>query len=157
MRGGSSFGPPRFYLEKPQMNGHYQTESEIEAVVHGFESCETDKTNFPHRHHLTVAVWYLQNMSRREATERMRTALLRFVDHHGVDRRKYHETLTAFWIEMVAVEVGKMSPKATLVEKCNRVIESLQDKDLVNDYYSKERLDSNEAREMFVGPDLKSW
>ena len=139
------------------MDIHYQTESEIEAVVHGFESCETAKTNFPHRHHLTVAVWYLQNMGTRDATERMRTALLRFVDHHGVDRRKYHETLTAFWIEMVAVEVGKMSPKATLVEKCNQVIESLQDKDLVNEYYSKALLESTEAREGFVAPDLRSW
>src|SRR5215510_14257285 len=139
------------------MNGYYQSETEIEAVVRGFESCETDKTKFPHRHHLTVAVWYLQNMGTREATERMRTALLRFVDHHGVDRRKYHETLTAFWIEMVAVEVGKMSPKATLVEKCNRVIDSLEDKNLVNEYYSKALLDSQQAREVFLAPDRKSW
>jgi hypothetical protein len=139
------------------MNRYYENEVQIEAVVHGFESCQTDKTNFGHSDHLTVAVWYLESLGTGEATDRMRSALRRFVDHHGVDRRKYHETMTVFWIKMVAVEVGRMSTKATLVEKCNQVIESLQDKNLVNKYYSKAILDSDEAREAFVVPDLQSW
>ena len=66
------------------MKGFYATESEIEAVVRGFESCETDKTNFKHRDHLTVAVYYFQGADIQQATERMRSALFAFLDHHCV-------------------------------------------------------------------------
>src|SRR6185295_13705335 len=83
-----------FYLEEA-MNP-YQSEREIESVVRGFESCETGKDEFKHRHHLVVAVWYLRTLSREAAVDRMRSSLLRFLDHHGVDRKKYDETITVF-------------------------------------------------------------
>ncbi len=67
----------------------YSSESEIEEVVRGFETCVTDKAAFKHREHLTVAVRYLQTMDTQAAVDRMRVGLLRFVDHHGVPREKY--------------------------------------------------------------------
>ena len=135
----------------------YQNEAQIADVVRGFESCTTDKEAFKHQDHLTVAVWYLQDSNIQEATARLRTALLRFVDHHQVDRAKYNETITVLWLELVAGQLEKLPQSFSLVEKCNSVIESLNDSGLALKYYSSELLASNEARASFIPPDLKSW
>ena len=102
----------------------YQSEIEIENVVRGFETCTTDKTAFKHREHLTVAVWYVQTLGREAALERMRAGLLRFLDHHQVDPKKYSESITVFWIDRVVHRLSELEPEVSLVEKCNRVIEA---------------------------------
>ena len=135
----------------------YKTEAEIKAIVDGFESCGTDKAAFKHLDHLTVAVFYLQELDIDAATVRLREALLRFVDHHKVDRRKYNQTITVFWLELVNEELKKLPSSTTLVEKCNKVIESLNESGLALQYYSTELLFSDKARETFVRPDLKDW
>ena len=104
------------------MSRFYETEAEIEKVVRGFETCATAKEEFHHREHLTVAVWYLQTLSPREAVDRMRTALVRFLDHHGVDRKKYSEDVTVYWVGAIASHLEGISKDASLVDKCNQVI-----------------------------------
>jgi hypothetical protein len=138
------------------MNVPYKTQSEIEAVAKGFESCTTSKDEFPHRSHLTVAAYYLYNSTEGDATERMRTGLLRFLDHHGVGRAKYHETLTVFWIKTVSEFLAQLDVKLSLLEKTNAAVASLGDSRLVYDYYSKELLASEEARKRWVEPDLRA-
>ena len=86
----------------------YSSQDEIERVVRGFETCETDKTAFKHREHLTVGVWYLQTLDTTAAVERMRTGLLRFVDHHGVPREKYSEEVTVLWIQLIATKLAEL-------------------------------------------------
>ena len=108
------------------MSGHYRSEEEIEQVVRGFETCSTPAGDFHHRDHLTVAVWYLQTVSRVEAVERMRVALLRFLDHYGVDPAKYSEEITVFWLDAVATHLEGIKTDASLADKCNEVVESLQ-------------------------------
>ena len=103
----------------------YSSDNEIERVVRGFETCETDKTAFKHREHLTVGVWYLQTLDTTAAVERMRTALLRFVDHHGVPREKYSEAVTVYWLELIRTKLMELAPDASLVDQCNYVINSL--------------------------------
>lgn len=103
----------------------FSSESEIQDVVCGFETCKTDKTAFKHRDHITVAVWYLQTMDTYAAVERMRTGLLRFVDYHGVPREKYSEEVTIYWIELIAEKLAEVTPGTSLVDQCNHVISSL--------------------------------
>ena len=135
----------------------YQTEDQIRAIVEGFESCNTNKADFKHQDHLTVAVSYLQSLTVTEAAQRLREALLRFVDHHQVDRRKYNETITIFWLELVAEKLKGLSPSTSLIDQCNAVLDSLSNAGLPMEYYSAELLFSDQAREAFVEPDLKQW
>jgi hypothetical protein len=137
------------------MNCVYQNESEIQAVVDGFESCCT--TNFKHRDHLTVAVAYLVADGLDKASQRMRRALFTFIDHHQVDRAKYNETITIFWLQRVQQVMNELPQEASLLDKCNHVLDSLGDKGLVYEYYSKETLSSEAARKEFLQPDLKRW
>ena len=134
-----------------------QSEAEIEAIVNGFELCTTEKTEFKHQDHLVVAVAYLNELTVPEAIERMRLSLIRFIAHHQIDKRKYNETITVFWLEVLSEAIERMSDSLTLLEKCNRVIQEFPKVGLALDYYSKELLYSDEARERFVRPDLKDW
>ena len=102
----------------------YWSEAQIEQVVRGFESCETDADDFKHGDHLVVAIWYLQTMDRRAALDRMRDGLLRFLTHHGGDTTKYSEEITSFWIERVADRLDELGAQASLVEKCNSIVAS---------------------------------
>ena len=105
---------------------HYQTENEIEEVVENFESCVTGKDDFGHRGHLTVAVWYLQNSTPEQAFEKMRSGLLRFLDHHAVGRAPYSDQLTMSWINLVQSVIKQTDPDLSLVEVTNIVLERLE-------------------------------
>jgi hypothetical protein len=98
------------------------SEHEIESVVRGFETCETRANEFKHKDHLVVAVWYVHNLGKEAALERMREGLLRFIAHHEIDSKKYSEEITRFWIERVDRRLTELGPSVSLVEKCNRVL-----------------------------------
>ncbi len=99
-----------------------ESDTEIENVVRAFETCETDPDEFKHREHLMVAVWYVETLGREAALDRMRSGLLRFLDHHEVDRKIYSEAITVFWIDKIAEKLNELGPDVSLVEKCNAVL-----------------------------------
>ena len=97
------------------------SEREIENVVRGFETCKTPADHFKHKDHLVVAVWYVHHLGKEAALDRMREGLIRFIDHHGVDPKKYSEEVTRLWIERVAVRLDELG-KVSIVEKCNQIL-----------------------------------
>jgi hypothetical protein len=97
------------------------SEQEIERVVRGFETCQTSAAEFKHKDHLVVAVWYVHNLGREAALERMREGLLRFIAHHQVDPKKYSEEITKFWIDRIAERLDQVE-NFSIVEKCNAVL-----------------------------------
>ena len=111
---------------------HYESETEIEQVVRGFESCETGADDFRHRDHLVVAIWYLQTMSKQAALERMRDGLLRFLNHYEGNTSKYSEEITVFWIDWLAQRLGSFDAQTTLLEKCNQILASANFKPQIN-------------------------
>lgn len=128
------------------MSDHYQTEKEIEAVVQGFESCTTAKDEFKHREHLTVAVWYLRNSAPEQAFEKMRSGLVRFLDHHGVGRQKYKDGLTQSWLKLVQNVIEQMKPDLSLTEVSNTVLDRLGDPRAILQYDSEGNLRDAEGR-----------
>ena len=100
----------------------YDSDEEIERLVCDFESCAIAAADFHHREHLVVAVWYLQTLSPPEAVARMRASLLRFIDHHGVDPKKYSEEVTVFWVDAIASRLEGMGADMSLVEKCKQIV-----------------------------------
>jgi hypothetical protein len=97
------------------------SEHEIESVVRGFETCETGADEFKHKDHLVVAVWYVHNLGRQAALERMRQGLMRFIAYHEIDPKKYSEEITRFWIERVAERLDEAG-NVSVVEKCNQIL-----------------------------------
>lgn len=151
------------------MSVPYQNIDEIEAVVRGFECCSTGKGDFTHAGHLTVAAWYLHNYTFEEAAGKMRAGLFRFLDHHGVGREKYNETITLFWLKVVntfAIAQSGSSRGTTkkqeltaaqLVSMANELIQTFGDANLIFDYYSDGLIRSREAKSAWLEPDLKRF
>jgi hypothetical protein len=134
-------------------NALYGDEKSIADVVHRFERCEFGVEEFTHARHLTVAAWYLCHLSPNEALVRMKTGLVRFIEHHG--KQGYHETITRFWMEIVGRFVESMSRDAAIMETVNRVVERYDNKDVLFEYYSRERVLSERAKRQWVEPDLR--
>ena len=107
------------------MGEHYQTAEEIEAVVSGFENCTTSKEEFTHLSHLTVATYYICNSTAEESFEKMRSGLLRFLKHHGVNTGKYSDRVTRAWLEQVHQVCELTNQESSLVVIVNKVIADL--------------------------------
>jgi len=133
----------------------YTTEAAILEVVAGFELCTTSKDGFPHSSHLVVAVWYLHQTDLFGATELMRNGLKRFLKHHEIDEAKYNETITSFWLRLVDQVLRELPQKRSIWQSTNAVLEALNDSLMVFEYYSRERLFSEEARTNWLEPDLR--
>lgn len=124
------------------------TEQEIWMLVRKLEQCEFSPGEFHHRDHLAVAAAYLYETDFEAAMNRMRASLFRFISHHGL--KGYHETITRFWMEQVEQRIDR---RLSLPESVELVQSCLCDKELVYQYYSKERLNSVEAQEGWILPD----
>jgi transposase len=127
------------------------TDAEILTLVDRLERCLLGKEEFHHRDHLTVAVVYLYDSDLETAMDRMRQSLKRFAAHHNVTKL-YHETLTRFWLQQVEQRLDRSQ---CLKESVAKVHTHLSDKNLAFEYYSRERIESKEAREIWLEPDLK--
>ncbi len=133
----------------------YRSAHEIEALVNGFESCTLGAGQFRHREHLMVILWYLSKFSTLEAARRMREGLYKFLDHHGHHRRKYHETITLFWVKKVRTLMEAKEAPCDLAAVASGILEACHDANLIFDYYSKELIASALARNEWVEPDLR--
>jgi hypothetical protein len=131
----------------------YQSEAEIEEVVRNLENCLYAKDEFPHFRHLAVAAWYLSHMTPQESLDRMRRGLLRFTRHHGVNA--YHETITQFWLRVTERFLHDRPRAEPLADSLNALIHQFARKDTLFEYYSRERVLSDEARDHWLAPDLR--
>lgn len=120
-----------------------------------FEAFEVAPDKFDHGAHVRLAYIYLCEESVDGAVERMKTSLLAFLAHLGVDRSKYHETITRAWIMAVHHFMTKTDTCASSAEFIERNPVLLDSKIMLT-HYSAEVLFSPQARQSFVEPDVQS-
>ena len=125
------------------------TDNEILTLVDRLERCLIPPAEFRHQQHLTVAVTYLYGAEPEAALNKMRASLLRFVEYHGGTR--YHETITRFWMLKAEKHLDR---NICLHQSVELVLAALANKDLIYQYYSRERLNSAEAKKGWVEPDI---
>jgi hypothetical protein len=116
-----------------------------------FEAGRVAKEDFHHRDHLRLAWACLRHAEEAEALARVRAAICRFAESHGVTPL-YHETITRFWISrMAAVMRTSAAPDfASLAERHPELL----DKDAIRRHYRPETLAGGEAKVRWVEPDL---
>ena len=131
----------------------YSSDAELERLARDFESCELDKDELHHRAHVALSVWYFLRLPEAEAVERIHDGLQRFVSHHRIN--VYSETITLFWMKLAGSFVARADANRTALELVNDSVEALGDSRIIFSYYSRERLNCDEARARWVEPDLK--
>ena len=83
----------------------------------------------------------------------MQNALLAFLQCHGIDVSKYHETMTRAWI-MAVRHFMEISPDCDSSEAFIERNPRMLDSKIMMTHYSASVLFSDEARARFVEPDL---
>lgn len=138
------------------MKGKFHKEQEVLDLVRSFENATILRDDWKHADHLVVALYYLTRHDLDEAYEKMRSGILNLLENgFKVDLGKempYHETITLFWMRVVAV-FNSEANGSSLLEKANAVAYRW-DKDYPLKFYTRDRLFSDEARSGFVEPDL---
>jgi len=129
----------------------HRNEEAIREVVEKFERCVYAPEEFIHTRHLTVAAWYLCTLEEDVALNRMREGLLRFTAHHG--KQGYHETITRFWMQLLAEHLQRHVGEVSHVRRINDVV-ARYPKETLFDYYTRDRVMSEIAKREWVEPDL---
>lgn len=130
---------------------------EVLRLVAAFENRTLPKSEWTHRAHLTVALWYASHLSHDEALNAVRVGINRINDTHGVvstPSSGYHETITRFYMRVVRHFVTQEGNREDWASRANRLLERYGARDLPLRHYSKERLMSPAGRAGWVEPDL---
>lgn len=144
---------PTAAAERPWAAAH-----EVADLVSRFDDGTLPQAEWTHRAHLTVALWYASHHAPAEALDRMRSGILRLNQAHGVPTtptRGYHETITRFYMRVVAHHVRAEAAPGDWAERANRLYHRLGARDLPLRHYSEARLKSPAARAGWVEPDLR--
>jgi hypothetical protein len=118
-----------------------------------FEACLVSPSQFDHEAHVRLAYVYLVEHDVDLAVEKMREALLHFLEHNDIPRSKYHETLTRAWILAVRHFMSRSAARNS-AEEFIAANEALLDSKIMLTHYSASVLFSAEARAAFVEPDI---
>ncbi len=130
----------------------------LENLAARFASATIPKTEWTHRTHLAVGMWHVRRYGPEEALERLRTGIRRLNDAHGTpnsDTHGYHETVTRAYVLLLADFLAAGPPDTPLAERLQALLASpLAAKDVLFTYYSRQRLQSAQARARWEEPDL---
>ena len=127
---------------------------ELESLVRRFEECSLPREEWTHRAHLSVAVWYLFQLPREEATERIRAGIQRY-NASLENTTGYHETITLSWVAIVAVFLQEASTQKTVAELATEAAARFGSSNYLLRHFSKERLLSELAKREWINPDLE--
>jgi hypothetical protein len=142
-------------LKETAMRNYYKTDGEIRTLVESFEACSFHPSEFRHYQHLTVALWYVRHFSYDEAVTKVTSGIRRLAETYG--KTGYHETITLFWLRIVADFAVGSGDDPRLATTANQLIDLFDDKNLIYEYYSRELLESARAKAEWVEPDLKKF
>jgi hypothetical protein len=125
------------------------TDEEFRAA---FESLRIPNEMFHHREHIRLAWIYSRQYPQEQALARMVQGIQAFAKHHGA-ASKYHHTITVAWMRLVRHAACPASaPDFNAFASAHP---RLFNPRLLEYYYSKARLQSDEARYNWIEPDLR--
>ena len=118
-----------------------------------FESCSLARDDWDHRAHLRLAWLYLREVDLETAIARLKAGI--FAYDKGTDRLcNYHESMTRFWMTMIAKGLAAAPPGEDFEAFLAR-LPRLLDKTLILEHYRHPTIVGERARAEWVPPDLK--
>ena len=120
--------------------------------IEAFEDGTVDPDQFDHEAHIYVGWSYLELFELQEAIDRFSAALRRLTKKLGVET-KYHETITWFFMILIAERRSASESNDWQVFRQGNADLLARRPSIVSQYYSDERLGTSLARTQFVLPD----
>lgn len=131
---------------------HHELSQDDRNFRSAFEAGTFTPSQFNHPAHVRLAYVYLVEGDVEAAVEKMRAALLSFLEHHDIPRSKFHETITRAWVLAVRHFMNKSTSTSAADFMANNP--ELLDSKIMLTHYSASVLFSPDARAAFVEPDL---
>ncbi len=134
----------------------YKNEGEINSMIEAFEAGTISGDDWHHDEHLIVACRYVSELPFEDALDKMRRGIFDLLRNLGVtdiENSPYNETLTRFWMLVVADFVAR-NRGLGFYELCGALTKSFG-KDHHELYYNRDLLFSDQARREFIEPDKR--
>ncbi|CAG5129040.1 unnamed protein product [Candidula unifasciata] len=127
-----------------------------EIFLKAFEDATLPFENWTHEAHLRMAWNYIKEHGKDGAVPYIKLYIQKYNERHrGKLRSTYHETITMFFIHIVSDAVVRSVNASESFEEFLSHNKHLMDKSLILDYYNKDTLSQEQARNRFIYPDKK--
>jgi hypothetical protein len=136
---------------------HLANSEALDSFLHGFEQGTLAKSEWTHGAHVAAAAYYLFDSDFETVLPLMRTRIRTFNESVGganTPTSGYHETLTHFWLLIVAELLRQQSPSTRLEAAQQAVAIFGQARSLHTLYYSGDLVQDSAARQSWRVPDL---
>lgn len=135
------------------------TEADLDEFLRGFEQGTYPVRQWTHAAHLAMAGGDLTRMSAAEAVPFLRERIAAYNVAQGgqnTETSGYHETLTVFWVKIVAAHLAGLDSSLSRLERVRSTVETFAGQSgLFREYWSFDVVKSREARHGWVPPDLR--
>ena len=131
---------------------------EFDRLIAGFLACDLPRAAWTHHAHLQVGLWHVQQFGADEAMVRLRDGIRRLNESFGnanTDTDGYHESITRFYVVVLANFLASSPPGASPAVLADDFIARHPHSNLPLEYYSRELLFSVRARREWVEPNLQ--
>ena len=139
-------------------NGFLDSEETIDLFLHAFFHHTLPKAQWTHAAHVTLAASLLHSAKSPRCCPRCETqsgATTRRLAPRNTDTSGYHETLTVFWLRVVAQRLRRLHPSSRL-EAVRAVVDAFGEQRALHKlYYSTDIVANTAARRAWVEPDLQ--
>ena len=136
---------------------HLATPEALEAFLRGFENGTLSKSEWTHGAHVAAAASYLFNSNFETIMPLMRARISAFnlaVGGANTPTSGYHETLTHFWLLIVAESLRQHPPSSRFAAARHAVQVFGEARTLHTLYYSGDIVKDTKARQQWRAPDL---
>lgn len=133
-------------------------ESQTDRLAAAFLDRSLPKAEWTHEAHLRVGLWHLLRFPPDDALDRLRDGIREYNAATGganSDTAGYHETITRFYVTVIAGFVRAADRTRTADDLAAEVVAALGRKDLPLEFWSRGILFSTAARRAWVEPDLR--
>jgi hypothetical protein len=138
--------------------GVLASEQTLDEFLHAFFHHTLPKAQWTHAAHVTVAACLLHQDDLPSVLPVMRNAISSFnltVGTQNTDTSGYHETLTVFWLKVVAQTLRAM-PATSRLQSVRVIVAAYGgERSFHRLYYSSDIVTCKTARRTWVEPDLK--
>ena len=138
------------------------TDPEIDAFIAAFEAGTLAKERWTHGAHLLTGACYVHSFGEQVAIARMRERVSAYnlaVGGQNTPTSGYHETVTIFWIKLLALVVSNlkaMDPGISRAGLLHLAVKGLvNERNIYREYYDFDILKSEEARRTWIAPNIR--